>query len=355
VGPKKLRSPKRISVLVTLTGGLVAGTIVALLVLISGGGDRPQAASRQHKPTQPGFHVDHGRIVAPDGRTFIVKGITAAYGTFAGGDQQGLGAVNYTDADSDFRLIRALGANTVRVFVTPATADPAQFARLRQVVRLARQQKLVVELANAFADTQSSLPWLRELARTFKDDPYVWLEPMNEPHCSPKPDKATCGDWALWQQEEREYVRAIRSQGMTSPIVVNTPLWSSSVENVPSYPLGDSNLVFGVHAYGNNRQGVTGADVPDYQRAMDSATGQLAVIVDEVGSWNGPAFANSFNWLQEFVDLVRGWVLQGGGSGAIGFVWRWSDPNTMVAPGGGLTPWGSLFVRRYLQPVAGER
>jgi hypothetical protein len=346
---------KRSRWLPALLAAALAGVAIALVVLIPGGSHERRAAGLPAKPTQPGFHVDHGRIVAPDGRTFIVKGITAAYGTFAGGDQQGLGAVNYNDAGSDFRLIRALGANTVRVFVTPATADPAQFARLQQVVRLARQQGLVVELANAFADMQSSLPWLRGLARTFKDDPYVWLEPMNEPHCSPKPDPAACGDWQLWQQEERAYVGAIRSQGMTAPIVVNTPQWSSSIENVPSYPLGDPNLVFGVHAYGNNRQGVTGADVPDYQRAMNSGTGQLAVIVDEVGSWNGPTFANSFNWLQEFVDLVRGWVLQGTGSGAIGFVWRWSDPNTMVAPGGGLTPWGTLFARRYLQPVPGER
>jgi Cellulase (glycosyl hydrolase family 5) len=333
---------------------LVAGFVSGLVALLSGGSHpRPGVVSRP-LPAAKGFHVERGRIIAPDGRVFLVKGVVAVYGTFAGGDQAGLGAVNYSAARSDFALLRHFGANTVRIFVTPATAAPNQFARLRQAVAWARQQGLVVELSNAFSDFAATVPWLHKLAATFKDDPYVWLEPMNEPGCSPKPDPLLCGNWQEWQSQERAYISAIRSAGMTAPIVINTPNWSSSVEQVAVYPLGDPNLVFGVHDYGNNRAGVAGSDVTDYQRSWASTDGPLAVMVDEVGSWNGDRFANSANWLRQFVALVRGWVMHGRGSGAIGFVWRWSDPNTMTS-GNQLTDWGRLFVRDYLQAVPGER
>jgi hypothetical protein len=350
-----LRERPRRHLVIVSAGGLVAAGALATVIVIALSGSqtekKPQSAPHRAALQAAGFRVRMGRILAPDGQPFTVKGVAAAYGTFAGGDQGGLGAVNFDSARNDFAVLQGLGANTVRIIVTPATAAPAQFDRLRQVVRWARDRKLVVEIANAFSDPPTSLPWIERLARTYKDDPYVWLEPLNEPNCSPTPN-ALCGNWKAWQTEQRAFIRAIRAAGMSSPIVVNMPNWSSSVEQVASYPLGDQNLVYGVHAYGHDNTGVTPQDVVNYQRSVSSSDGPIAVTVDELGSWNGPQFVNSISWAEQYLRLVRDSVLHERVDGVIGFLWRWSDPNTMTE-GGRLTAWGKLFVDGYLKPVPG--
>ena len=80
------------------------------------------------------FRVEGNRIVAPDGEPFVVKGVVAPYGTFAGGDAEGLGRVNERAAAEDFARIAELGANTVKVYVTPhMVAEDAGRARLDSV------------------------------------------------------------------------------------------------------------------------------------------------------------------------------------------------------------------------------
>jgi hypothetical protein len=301
------------------------------------------------KQPPPGFSVSVNRILDPQGRRFVVKGVTLLYGTFAGGDTGGLGARNFAAAPEDLRRVRTLGANTVRIMVTPEVgADPAALERLRRAVGWARGAGLVVELVNTFAVPGETLPWLGRLARLFRADPGVWYGPMNEPNCAPPPPRPACGDWHVWQREQRAYVRAIRDAGARAPIVVNTPEWSATLHGIESFALDDPNIVYGVHAYANDRLAFAPAEE---EQAWAGASRDHAVIVDEVGSWNGSAVANSQAWLTGFVGFLHEWVATGRGAGAIAFTWRWSDPNTMVGADGRLTLWGQLFAGGFLAPV----
>ncbi len=80
-------------------------------------------------------------------------------------------------------------------------------------------------------------------------------------------------------------------------------------------------------------------------------------MVDEVGAYNGSRFGNSILWAKEFIAFVSDWVNNRGGNGVIGFVWYWSDPNTMVTVDSygndnpNLTEWGDWVYHHYLQAV----
>jgi Cellulase (glycosyl hydrolase family 5) len=325
----------------TLRRGLVLGGGVTLAIAIG----VVALARDDDRDTRRGAYTVFGnRILDSEGHRFVVKGVTLPYGTFAGGDVAGLGERNFAAARSDLRRVRALGANTARIMVTPQVgADPAALARLRRTVGWARDAGLVVELVNAFAGPRESLPWVARLARMFGADPGVWYEPMSEPNCAPL--RPTCGDWRVWRREQGAYIRAIRAAGARAPIVVNTPSWSATLAGIDAFALGDRNVVYGVHAYANDR---TAFAAGEEERAWGHASRDHAVVVDEVGSWNGPERANSEAWLAGLIPFVRDWVAKRGGAGAVAFVWRWSDPNTMTAPDGRLTSWGSLFTRGFL-------
>jgi hypothetical protein len=299
------------------------------------------------------FRVEGNRIVAPDGERFVMKGVVAPYGTFAGGDAAGLGRRNERSAPEDFARIADLGANTVKVYVTPsAVHGEDQRERLRSVVAAARAEGLVVVLTGFYAGFHETLPWVRRMAEEYADDPYVWILPMNEPGCTVPAPGPACTDYPGWQREHRRYVQAIRNAGMESPIVVNTPGYSWDLSGVRDHPLGDENLVLGAHRYANDAPGLTRVSLRQIEVGWARIARTRPVVLDEVGNYNGDGFANSVDWTREMIDYARRWVARGNGSGVVAFNWRWSDPNTLTSPdGSGLTEWGRIFVRRFLEEI----
>jgi hypothetical protein len=300
------------------------------------------------------FRVEGNRIVGPDGEPFVVKGVVAPYGTFAGGDAEGLGRVNERAAAEDFARIADLGANTVKVYVTPhMVADEAGRARLDAVVQAARDAGLVVVLTGFYAEFEEALPFVRRAAATYADDPYVWILPMNEPSCTVPSPGAGCTDYAAWLREHRRYVRAIRAAGMESPIIVNGPGYSWDLSRVRPSALGDPDIVLGAHRYANE---ATWLD-PNTRGEIESGWARFArhraVVLDEVGNYN-PGYGSSIEWARQMIAFAREWVEGEEGSGAVAFNWRWSDPNTLVDPESGvLTEWGRIFAEGFLGGVDG--
>jgi Cellulase (glycosyl hydrolase family 5) len=297
------------------------------------------------------FRVEGNRIVSPHGDRFVMKGVVAPYGTFAGGDAAGLGRRNERMAPGDFERIASLGANTVKVYVTPAAVErQAERERLDEVVQAARDEGLVVILTGFYAEFEETLPWVRRTAEEYAGDPYVWILPMNEPGCTVPEPGAQCTDYEDWQRDHRRYVTAIREAGMESPIMVNTPGYSWDLTGAREYPLGDEDVVLGAHRYANDATSLT----PEARREIERGWARLAarrpVVLDEVGNYNGDGFGNSVEWTREMIDYARRWVERGEGSGVVAFNWRWSDPNTLTSPEGGeLTEWGRIFVNRFLE------
>jgi hypothetical protein len=297
------------------------------------------------------FRVEGNQILAPDGERFVMKGVVAPYGTFAGGDAAGLGRQNEQSAPGDFERIAGLGANTVKVYVTPSTVeDAAGRERLAEVVQAARDQDLVVVLTGFWAEFEETLPWVRRMAQEYAGDPYVWILPMNEPGCTVPEPGAACTDLERWEREHRRYVEAIREAGMESPIMVNGPGYSWDLSGVRDHSLGDDDVVLGAHRYANDAGALTSEGRHEVEQGWAELARTRPVVLDEVGNYNGDEFANSVEWTREMIDYARRWVEQGQGSGVVAFNWRWSDPNTLTSPeDGGLTEWGRIFVERFLE------
>jgi len=300
------------------------------------------------------FLVRGRSILDPHGHPFAIRGITALYGTFAGGDERGYGEVNYRHARHDLALFKRMGLNLVRIFVAASDNDPYHKARIHTVVTWARKEGLVVYLANSYSAAAASLPWLRYLARAYKKDPYVWLQPMNEPNCAgAQYATSTCHSWSFWQGEERLYIAAIREGGMRSPIVVNAPAFSWDLSRIDRYPLHDQAIVYGVHRYGNDDGAFGPAQQADSDGSWANLSATHAIIVDEVGEFNGPVRRNSLRWLQGFMRYAANWVNRRGGDGLIAFTWYWPDPNGMSNADGSLRTWGRVFYNLYMQRVGG--
>jgi endo-1,4-beta-mannosidase len=85
--------------------------------------------------------------------------------------------------DRDFARIRALDANTVRIFIQPSvfgfpTVRPVMANRLSEVIVLAAKHSLRVhvtlfDLWSGFSDIQGSQEWVSSLLSRYRDDPRI--------------------------------------------------------------------------------------------------------------------------------------------------------------------------------------
>jgi hypothetical protein len=88
-----------------------------------------------------------------------------------------------TAIDRDFARIRALGANTVRIFIQPSvfgfpTVRPVMADRLSEVIGLAARHSLRVHLTlfglwSQYADIGGSKEWVSSLLSRYRDDPRI--------------------------------------------------------------------------------------------------------------------------------------------------------------------------------------
>lgn len=88
-----------------------------------------------------------------------------------------------TAIDRDFARIRALGANTVRIFIQPSvfgfpTVRPVMADRLSEVIGLAAKHSLRVHLTlfdwwSLFTDIDGSKKWVSSLLSRYRDDPRI--------------------------------------------------------------------------------------------------------------------------------------------------------------------------------------
>ncbi len=322
-----------------------------------------EGPSQAVRPIRP-YTVRDGKILDPDGRPFVVKGVVAVYGAFSGGDEAGFGEINYRNASRDFDEMKRRGINLVRVFIDFKNLDDYHKARLHDVVAWGRARGLIVYISVSGSgdegrpDYPCALPMLRYLGSEYRRDPGVWIGTMNEPNCG----GPSCSDWSKWWSDHRAFVAALRSTGYAGPIVVNTVYWSSDLSKIGQYPLADDNLIYGAHRYGNENAKFSDALRREYDlKWADLArTSRFAIILDEVGAWNGPQFVNSLEWASGFMDYVADWVNRRGGDGAIAFNWFWSDSNSLTGDwrrgisDNVLTRWGEIFFRQYVQKAPAQ-
>jgi endo-1,4-beta-mannosidase len=109
---------------------------------------------------------------------------------------------NPTVIGQDFAKIRALGANTVRIFVQPSvfgypTVTPSMASELAQVISLAQQNSLLVHLTlfdwwNNPTDITGSKQWVTSLLTPYQGDSEIAIIEL---HNEVNPDSATAVTW----------------------------------------------------------------------------------------------------------------------------------------------------------------
>lgn len=308
------------------------------------------------------FYTNGNKIIDPSGNQFIVKGIVDVWGTFLGSS---VGSTNYQNAQRDMDSIKSLGANQIRVFVSANTwntsSDQAAYMQeLDNVITWATQRSLVIELADTDTnDATLANQFIGMLASRYKTNSYVWLQPMNEPNCSPYGNTAQCDNWSYWQTEESNYVKTIRANGFTNPIVINSIHWSWDLSQIGAYPLNDNNLIYAAHRYGNNNQAFDSTQAQDCDSKWANLATTYPIIVDEVGAQND-GFIMYLTWNQGFDTYLVNWVTTRQGSGAVAEAWYMLTDNALSGDWRNnisndvLTSWGNIYYIGYLQQVAGS-
>lgn len=172
---------------------------------------------------EPKFRVIGNTIYDPNGQEFIAKGVNV--------NGPGFGWPGTTPEYAD--KIVDWGFNTVRVNVREL--DPAPWlydenGTIDEIVEAYTSKGLVVMLdahenLGKFTegqDIERIEKFFSNLAEKYKDNPYVWFNPYNEPGAfgSHEPENAQ-----KWITQNERAVKAIRDTGNDNPIVLDTWYW----------------------------------------------------------------------------------------------------------------------------------
>jgi hypothetical protein len=130
---------------------------------------------------------------------------------------------------------------------------------------------------------------------------------------------------------------------------VNCIRWSWDCSQIGAYPLGDANIIYGPHRYGNGALTFDAAQLARCDLAWANLSTTYAMMVDEVGTYVPPS--SPLDWSAAFLDYTTLWVLTRNGNGVIGFTDSWSDPNTMTNWDGTWNAWGQTMIAHYWSKV----
>lgn len=282
-------------------------------------------------------HVKGTRILDAQGHEMKVRGVMWGGTRFVPTDADAtLAAPDVGTAARDFKRIQQMGANLVRVNVSSAASTDAHRLALQRLQRLAKAHGLQILFANVPLADEDQGPWLQTLASWFPRKANVWYLPETDPGCGAFTAGPACNDTEAWIWSQGNAVRALRSAGVRTPIVVNLPAGSQSVSLNWATALGDRNLVYGVHPSSGGRIRFSGESNHALTVSLKEATARVPVIFDDIarvqttvrlernGTENHTRWTRSsttttdtLRWSQGLLDWVTGWTVIDGGDGAI--------------------------------------
>jgi mannan endo-1,4-beta-mannosidase len=281
-----------------LATAVIVAAAVGVIAALSRGDADSQATrqvTRGATTTPQAFYVVGTHIVAPDGTNFYPVG--ANVGMHSNFDWRGTAEGHAADAVD-------WGWNTVRLTFTCTDAYSftirksegydSLVARVDQVVEEYTAQHIVVilECHDALVDQAQVEQFWLDAAHRYKDNPYVWFNPLNEP---------TWNDNAAWLAIQQRYLALIRSTGAENVFVAdvqnagNDAGWDGALRVYddgmgPALEQGQCNVVFSQHEYGGVDDNIGAAEYWDRVQAKG-----LAMLVGEFGyTINGTSTAGSY-------------------------------------------------------------
>ncbi|MGH9073642.1 MAG: cellulase family glycosylhydrolase [Acidimicrobiales bacterium] len=301
-----------------------------------------------------------------NGQRFVMKGVTVYMLPFYvrdGSIPPELAAVTtpeYRDRSRVFSTIRSDGANAVRIplssafyrWVAGAPGGQKGYLRhLRAVVEAAIHQHLVVDLTwwdSLGAGRQLPelyrqwLPMMGTVERMLAKVPGVVYEPFNEPHDI---------GWASWEQVSAGELRYWRQRlGYRGPLLLDTidyswsfdPRVATDLLRLDKHLNGSADVLFANHRYANASTCFCGAERREWQGGVGTYVGRFPILGTEYGNFDhqGPPQPR---WDRQFLTYLSQHAIPHGLNGAMFFVWRWIDPNSMTTAGTArLTSWGRI-------------
>ncbi|KOP22822.1 hypothetical protein AMR41_29450 [Hapalosiphon sp. MRB220] len=292
------------------------------------------------------FNIIGKTIIDPNGKEFIPRGFNiAGYNYTYTAQRQGTAYINGVARvigpypQDAIPYLQAWGVNTVRLHgdIFNPTSRGGDFradkmAAVDEAVQAITGAGMVciLEYAHWINNqaaggilTNNSFPTLQqvidkgvEFANLYKNNPYVWLEPVNEPVGTITPSSSQLDAWVYMYQK---FIKAIRDAGCNNIIVCNGIAWGQEGSNWNADPVITSrsailsrgrqllsfrdpdnsntpivdykNILFGFHMYeqwGNDANGFTQEgynnkfrDYVDRVHALD-----LSLFVGEFGAFN---------------------------------------------------------------------
>ncbi|MGO9560366.1 MAG: glycoside hydrolase family 5 protein [Acidimicrobiales bacterium] len=334
----------------------------------------PKTTVASKSSTLPALKVAGSTLELTSGQRLVMRGVVVYavpfYETRGAPDPELAAVTRAADGDPQamFARIKALGFNTVKIPISTAvySNDPyapggaaGYLARLQAIVDTATAQGLFVDLSwwdalaerhSVITEYSSQFPMMNAVADTFRNNPNVIYEPLNEPN------GITLEQWLVTSERVIEYWRA--TIGYRGVLIADTRNWSWSFN--PTYVtalirydkalLGQPELLIA-----NNRFPNGNPCFCETERAVwDSLVGQYIGRFPLVGTQYGIADSvgkPELRWGQDFAAYLKSYAIPSGFNGALAFVWNWVGPNTMtVALTGELTPWGKAVVQSLASP-----
>ena len=192
-----------------------------------------------------------------------------------------------------------------------------------------------------------------EMTTRYRDNPYVWFNPFNEPFAS-----ENTADWAALHEF---YVDRIRATGAENIIVADLPNWGQGIDLLATSSFADAlsarcNTVLGWHAYGavDQRQGT----FAEHEAAIQAAQAKdMALIVGEFGVATPADWGNAGPWTWNITGFES--MAELGPRYGIGLLWWHATGDTAyfslyalkndrsgfwtAGNSGNLTPYGQRF------------
>jgi mannan endo-1,4-beta-mannosidase len=331
----------------------------------AGGSTADVTASASVNSGDGSFRIVGTQILDPDGAEFWPKGAnTTLMGHFTGdcrghaGDAAAWGwnmvrLCIYATARHSWSVRRQSGYSAV----TSAIDQVVQEYTAAGIVVMIQAHDFTGDLDNPSQIasqyfTEMSQFWV-DMANAYKNNTYVWLNPVNEPCWSNNTN---------WYNYNRQYLQSIRAQGAENVVVIDTmnmgqdAAWDGAKRVYdpsmgPAVMSGYQDVIFAVHAYGaDTTSGSTGA-LTTYSDNVAAAG--LAYLFGEFGhTIDGSSTAGTY---QQNVNGVNSVFAVAPGR-KLGMLWWHGEHNDKYSlkssggafyssggPGAGLSPAGQDF------------
>jgi hypothetical protein len=277
------------------------------------------------------FSVSDGRIIDPDGQTFVPQGVSVVDGTLP----------SVIDSSGNPLLTKFPKVNMVRIAVWGGYNKNDQ--GIITAIDALTKKGVVVQINNYNApnaidagDMNQESDWIKSWAAAYKGNPFVWFGSKNEP----KNGSSTTSS------EHKSFYDAVRSTGNNSLISFDLidGIWTNGLDG--SVYAVMRNVSIDAHYYNRKakystdlgaNQNALAAEVSDAQNLGHSADGVMPVFIGEWG--NSADGANIDPGWRAVVSLV---LASGFGQVAWVFFCPGCSADQLTQGGGGLTEFGQM-------------